>query len=287
MKYWNNDSNQSAETLVTLALDEDQTSRDITSKIAFTETDRCSVTLVSREKAVVAGLPIIELVYGKINKQLSVVIAVNDGAEIDANDCIATISGPADAILRGERTVLNFLQRLSGIATTTRSFVNKVKGLPVEIVDTRKTTPGWRYLEKYAVRCGGGVNHRNDLSDMMMFKDNHIALSQLTLDSLVSAGKTNYPEIPLACEADTLAQVKVLLTRDIDIIMLDNMSLDDMCTAVDLCNGKAILEATGGVTLDTVRSIAETGVNRISIGALTHSVRAIDLAVDVTVNDMP
>jgi len=286
MKYWNNDSECSAETLVTLALEEDRVSRDITSQTAFSAGDRCMVSLISREKAVVAGIPLIGMVYGKLDAQVTIDAYVEDGTEVYANDCIAKISGPAIAVLSGERTVLNFIQRLSGIASTAREFATVVSGLPVEIVDTRKTTPGWRILEKYAVRCGGGVNHRNDLSDMIMIKDNHIALSVLSLQELVKSAKNMYPDIPIACEADTLEQAQMLLTLDIDILMLDNMSLNVMRKVVELCKGTAILEATGGVTLDTVRLIAETGVNRISIGALTHSVRATDLAMDVIEQDV-
>jgi nicotinate-nucleotide pyrophosphorylase (carboxylating) len=281
--YWDTAAGKSAGWLIKQALAEDRVSDDVTSNAAFNDADVCSVSLISREDAMIAGIPIIAMVYQCIDASISIDIHMTDGAKVNANDCIATISGPAGAILSGERTVLNFLQRLSGIATITRKFVDAVSGLPVEIVDTRKTTPGWRHLEKYAVRCGGGVNHRTDLSDMVMIKDNHIALSGLTLQELVISAKNCYPDIPIACEADTLDQLRVLLTLDIDIIMLDNMSLEDMRSAVDLCHGTAVLEATGGVTLDTVRAIAETGVDRISVGALTHSVRSVDLAMDVIV----
>lgn len=279
--HWDTPVEKSAEILINLALDEDRVSDDVTSNAAFTDTVACSVSLVSREDAIIAGIPIIAMVYQCIDAGITIDVHSKDGADVKANDCIANISGPADSILSGERTVLNFLQRLSGIATITRKFVVAVRGLPVEIVDTRKTTPGWRNLEKYAVRCGGGVNHRTDLSDMVMIKDNHIALSGLSLQELVISAKNCYPDTPIACEADTLEQVRVLLARDIDIIMLDNMSLEDMRSAVDLCHGTAVLEATGGVTLETVRAIAETGVDRISVGALTHSVRSVDLAMDV------
>ena len=282
---WNRELEQAAERLIALALAEDCVSNDITSNTAFSTADICTVSVITREKAVLAGMRLIAQVYAHISDKVDVILQHDDCECVGESACIANVTGPARAVLAGERIVLNFIQRLCGIATITREYTVRVAGTGVDIVDTRKTTPGWRTLEKYAVRCGGGVNHRNNLSEMVMFKDNHIALSGCSLEELISVARKDNPDIAIACEADTLEQVKRLLRLDINILMLDNMRPDEMLTAVRLNTGKIELEATGGITLETVRAAAETGVRRISIGALTHSVRAIDIGMDVKKDD--
>ena len=279
---WTAELERAAERMIAPALEEDRVDNDVTSLAAFSADDHCSATIVVREKAVLAGMRLTGLIYSRLSTGISVRITYHDGTTVDAGTQVASVAGPSRAVLAGERTVLNVLQRLCGIATVTREYVQAVAGTGVAIVDTRKTTPGWRPLEKYAVRCGGGVNHRFDLSEMVMFKDNHIALSGLSIHKLIENARRLYPGIVIACEADTLNQVALLLEHHVDILMLDNMQLEDIRTAVQMNTGTTLLEATGGITLETVRAVAETGVQRVSIGALTHSVRAIDIGMDAT-----
>ena len=271
----------SAISLIELALKEDCVSNDITGIAAFKNNEQCKVDIVAREILVAAGSPLISLIYSLIDEKVSVVSFFTDGDEINENEVIATVSGPAISVLSGERTVLNFIQRLTGIATLTAKYVKEVAGTDVEIIDTRKTTPGWRLLEKYAVKCGGGVNHRFNLADMIMFKDNHIALSGKSIIELIKTAREEFPSVKIACEADTIDQVKILLDADVDIIMLDNMSVEMTKHAVELAGRGVVLESTGGITLDNVRAVAESGVSRISIGAITHSVKSIDIGMDV------
>lgn len=271
----------SAISLIELALKEDCVSNDITGIAAFKNNEQCKVDIVAREILVAAGSPLISLIYSLIDEKVSVVSFFTDGDEINENEVIATVSGPAISVLSGERTVLNFIQRLTGIATLTAKYVKEVAGTDVEIIDTRKTTPGWRLLEKYAVKCGGGVNHRFNLADMIMFKDNHIALSGKSIIELIKTARVDFPSVKIACEADTIDQVKILLDADVDIIMLDNMSVEMTKHAVELAGRGVVLESTGGITLDNVRAVAESGVSRISIGAITHSVKSIDIGMDV------
>jgi len=272
----------SALNLIKLALEEDRVNNDATGIAAFkNEQCKVSVNVVAREFLVAAGLPIIPLVYGLIDENVSVKTFFNDGDKINKNDTIAVVKGPAISVLSGERTILNFIQRLTGIATLTAKYVDEVAGTNVKIIDTRKTTPGWRSLEKYAVKCGGGVNHRFNLADMVMFKDNHIALSGKSITELIKTAREDFPLLKIACEADTIEQVKILLNADVDIIMLDNMSIEMTKQAVKLAGRGVVLESTGGITLDNVRAVAMTGVSRISIGAITHSVKSIDIGMDV------
>ena len=278
---WSLREQQAAERLVRLALTEDRAAADPTSRLAVPAAAAGRATLVCRAAGVVAGLPLLRLVYRIFDRRVRVRCLCADGARVSAGDVIATCAGPARALLACERTALNFLQRLSGIATLTARFVQAVAGTGVAIVDTRKTAPGWRLLEKYAVRCGGGVNHRLHLADMIMLKDNHLALSPLTLPELIAAARARYPRLPVACEAETLAQVAQLLPTGVDVLMLDNMSPRALRAAAALCRGRACLEATGGVTLKNVRAVARTGVARISVGALTHSAPALNLSLEI------
>lgn len=242
----------------------------------------------ARAAGVVAGLPAVAIVFGAIDPELRFEPLCSDGAGIQPGDQLATITGRVGSILTGERTALNFLQHLSGVATLTRRYVEAVAGLPVQILDTRKTLPGWRLLEKYAVRCGGGSNHRMGLYDGILIKDNHLAFwsgpNPITL--ALQACRKNLVEIgfpSIEIEVDTLEQLDEALPGQPDIVLLDNMNLDQMREAVRRRNAVApvvLLEASGGVTLETVRAIAETGVDRISVGALTHSAPALDIALD-------
>jgi len=213
--------------------------------------------------------------------RVSVRSTVRDGRSVAASTPIIFITGHARGLLSAERVALNFMQRLSGIASLTNKYVQAVKGTNAKILDTRKTTPGWRRLEKYAVRAGGGMNHRMDLSSAVLIKDNHLAAVNGDVELAVKrAREVAPPRTAVEVECDTLDQVRSALVAEAEVIMLDNMSNPMMREAVEMVNGRAVTEASGGMTLDRVRSVAETGVDWISVGALTHSVKAMDLALD-------
>jgi nicotinate-nucleotide pyrophosphorylase (carboxylating) len=216
---------------------------------------------------------------------LKVEVFLADGAEVKSGTRVAEVSGSITSILKAERVALNFLQRLSGIASDTNRYVERVKGLPVRIMDTRKTTPGLRLLEKYAVTVGGGKNHRMNLGDGILIKDNHLAILQnqgLNIgDIVVKARQSARRDLPVEVEVRTVAEALESVEAGADIIMLDNMRLEDMRKAVESIHGRALIEASGGITLDNVRAVAETGVNYISIGALTHSARALDISLQL------
>ncbi len=283
-------------TLIGLALREDfgrePTWRgDVTSFYLIPPGYRATAVFVARKPGVLAGLPAAALVCGAVHPELQVEIVLEDRALLEPGTRIATISGPIHGILSAERTALNFLQRLSGIATLTQRYVDAIAGLPCQILDTRKTTPGWRLLEKYAVRCGGGHNHRMGLYDMVLIKDNHLAWARGHRLSIANALRNarSYRvtdegnKLPIEIEVDTLEQLDEALPAGPDLILLDNMTNDQMREAVrrrDAVAPKILLEASGGVNLTTVRAIAETGVDRISVGALTHSAPALDIALD-------
>lgn len=267
-----------------------QTIRDATSAIIPRDLQGRAV-FVARTAGVLCGLPAVAVVADEFGTEHSPQLTIEplraDGDRIAAGDPLAIVAGNMAAILVVERTALNFLQRLSGVASLTRRYVDAIAGLPCQVLDTRKTTPGWRLLEKYAVRCGGGHNHRLGLFDGILIKDNHLAalgggLTAVTraIDLARQAMKTR---IPLEIEVDTLDQLQAALAGRPDIVLLDNMSLEQLREAVrrrDVVAPGVLLEASGGVTLDTVRAIAETGVDRISVGALTHSAPALDIALD-------
>ena len=276
----------SAEALIRLALAEDfGATGDRTSLATIPETTRAKAAFVARGVGVVAGLPVAALVCSAVNPELAFVPIVPDGTPTERGTALATLEGPLHAILGAERTALNFLQRLSGVASLTRKYVDATSGFRARVLDTRKTTPGWRLLEKYAVRAGGGTNHRIGLYDGILIKDNHIAGLAGDVRKAVEAART-YPGnagLSVEVEVDTLAQLEHALAVRADIVLLDNMSLADLRTAVarrDAVNPATLLEASGGVTLTTVRDIASTGVDRISVGALTHSAPALDIGLD-------
>ena len=261
---------------------------DLTTTLLIPPSRQGQAVFRARAAGVLAGLPAVALVVGAIDPQLRFEPLCPDGAGVRPGDRLATITGRAGSILIGERTALNFLQHLSGVATVTRRYVEAVAALPAQILDTRKTLPGWRLLEKYAVRCGGGHNHRMGLHDGILIKDNHLAFwsnpNPITL--ALQACQKNLAEIgfpSIEIEVDTLEQLDEALPGRPDIVLLDNMSLEQLGEAVRHRNAVApavLLEASGGVTLDSVRAIAETGVDRISVGALTHSAPALDIALD-------
>lgn len=268
-------------TIVRDALAEDAATNDITSIATIVSDRRARGAIVAREAGVIAGIPLLREAFRQRDPIVSVRSTVRDGRHVRASTPVIFITGHARGLLSGERVALNFLQHLSGIASLTARYVDAVKGTGAKILDTRKTTPGWRRLEKYAVRAGGGLNHRMDLSSAVLIKDNHLAALNGDVELAVRRAREAAPEdTPIEVECDSLDQVRSALVAEADVIMLDNMSIGTMTQAVELVNGRAVTEASGGVTLETVRSIAETGVDWISVGALTHSAKALDLALD-------
>ena len=271
--------------LVLTALAEDIGGGDITTEATIPADARATGVILAKEPCVVAGLPLVEAIFAKLDSRVVVKRLVEDGDLVEIRQRVAELTGPARAILTGERVALNFLQRLSGIATLTREFVEAVTGTKTKILDTRKTTPTLRALEKYAVTVGGGQNHRLGLFDAVMIKDNHrVILARLgpqALGDAVVAARKLHPEAPIIIEADTLEQVEEALTAGADHILLDNMTLDELREAVALVAGRAKTEASGGVRLANAADIAATGVDYISVGALTHSARAVDFSLEI------
>ena len=272
---------EAVEALIDLALREDLGPHDITTKSLIKEKDRGSATVLAKEDFLLAGLSVFSRVFFRLDEKISVTSFFKDGEEVKAGNIIAEVEGPLWVLLSGERTALNFLQRLSGIATFTRMVVKKVKGYPIKILDTRKTTPGWRVLEKEAVRVGGGFNHRFGLFDGVLIKDNHIqAVGNIT--QAITLARSKAPvTLKIEVEVNTLEQVDEALKAKADIIMLDNMSLEDMKRAVKKIKGRALVEASGGITLENVASVAKTGIDVISIGALTSAFRAVDISMEL------
>ncbi|MGO9244658.1 MAG: carboxylating nicotinate-nucleotide diphosphorylase [Verrucomicrobiia bacterium] len=272
--------------IVRAALAEDVGAGDITTETAIPADQRAEACIVAREPCVVAGLPLVEAVFAQINRAVIVKLLVAEGDFVERGTRVCVLNGPARGILTGERTALNFLQRLSGIATLTRQFVDEIAGTKAKILDTRKTTPTLRVLEKYAVAVGGGTNHRMGLYDAVMIKDNHRAilarLGPKALGDAVAAARKDHPTAPVIVEADTLEQVEEALAAGAGHILLDNMTSDELREAVTLVAVRAKTEASGGVTLNTVRAIAQTGVDYISVGALTHSARAVDFSLEMS-----
>ena len=263
------------------ALREDIGSGDITTNLLFPYDAECKAIILAKEEGLVAGLPIAEMVFRKLDKDIVFSEEKKDGDKVEPNQVLAEISGSQKAVLTGERVALNFLQRLSGIATLTSRFVKAVHGLPVKILDTRKTAPGLRILDKYAVRVGGGFNHRFGLYEEVMIKDNHIKLAGgiTRAVNILREGAVTRKRIEV--EASTISEVEEALNVGADVIMLDNMSPKMIKEAVGLIKGKALIEVSGGVTLENVREIAETGVDFISVGLLTHSPEALDIGLYV------
>lgn len=278
-----------ASQLINMALQEDLSDiGDLTSLTIIPEEEQAEVQIVARSAGVVAGLPVAKEVFVQLDKNVHWKNLLEDGSPVIEGSVVATVVGPLRSLLTGERTALNFLTLLSGVASLTNQFVQNVEGINVAILDTRKTFPGYRYLQKYAVRAGGGTNHRMGLFDGILIKDNHLAGWQSSTESPISEAilqarsQTPVP-VPIEVEVDTLDQLRDALTAKPDIVLLDNMTCSEMSQAVEIRNSicaDTLLEASGGITLDRIREIAETGVERISIGALTHSAPALDLAFD-------
>ena len=270
--------------LVRAALAEDVGGGDVTTLSTVPAAATSRAVMVAREEMVVSGGQFAETAFRELDPGVRVTRLVEDGTRVSKGTRLIEIEGPSRALLTAERVTLNFMQRLSGVASLTAQFVAAVDGTDAKILDTRKTTPGWRELEKYAVRCGGAQNHRVGLWDMVLIKDNHLAALRDAQPNAIAAAvqraRALYPTLKIEVEADTLEQVGQAADAGADIILLDNMSLEQLRQSVALVRGRAKTEASGGVNLQTVRGIAETGVDYVSVGAMTHSARAMDIGLD-------
>ncbi|MEX0786365.1 MAG: carboxylating nicotinate-nucleotide diphosphorylase [Dehalococcoidia bacterium] len=273
--------------IVEAALEEDGARCDVTTKALVPPDQRGTGAIIAKAGGVVAGLSVASEVYAALDAGVSFAPSVADGDSVSPGDVLARIDGPLASLLSGERVALNFLQRLSGIATATRKLVEAVAGLDVAILDTRKTTPGLRELERHTVRLGGGHNHRFNLSDAVLIKDNHLAAFRergLSVAQAVHQARRDAPEgMTIEVEVTTLDEARQAIEAAPDIILFDNMSVEQLREAVALVGGRALTEASGGVSLERVRAIAETGVDRISAGAITHSAPALDMSLEVAV----
>lgn len=281
-------TNQIITDAVTRALNEDAPWGDVTSQYLIPADSVAVATLNAREAGIMAGAEVFAAAFRLVDSSVQVELKITDGQPFAAGDLLAIVTGPARAVLTGERVALNFVQRMAGIATTTAKYVSAVAGTGARIVDTRKTTPGLRAFEKHSVRAGGGHNHRYSLSDAVMAKDNHLAIltrggKDLTAELLrvrSELGHTTHIEV----EVDRLDQLDAVLAAKVDTIMLDNFSLENLELGVAKIAGRAVVEASGGVNLDTVRAIAQTGVDVISVGALTHQIHSLDLGLDIKID---
>jgi nicotinate-nucleotide pyrophosphorylase (carboxylating) len=273
-------------TIVRMALEEDLADRgDITSIATVAEDRMTTAQILAREACTVCGLPLVKEVFRQVDERIVLEELIKDGKEAETGEVIARISGPARAILTAERTALNFMQRMTGVATQTRRFTALVKPYGTMILDTRKTTPAMRELEKYAVACGGGSNHRMGLYDRVMIKDNHRALwaeqRRGDLGAAVEHARSLYPDVMIELEVESVEELKQALPMKPEWVLLDNMTPEMMKQCVELCRGISRTEASGGITLDNVVAAAAAGVDAISLGCLTHSVRSIDLSLEI------
>ncbi len=266
--------------LVQTALAEDIGGGDVTTLALVPEDSFVTAVMVARESLVMAGVDLALAAFQQVDERVEFGIEVLDGQNGVLGQALLRVQGPTRALLTAERTALNFLQRLSGVATLTAQFVGQVAGTRAQILDTRKTTPGWRALEKYAVACGSGTNHRMGLYDRVLIKDNHLVALDGEIAAAVARAREASPELKIEVEADTVEQARAAADAGADIVLLDNMNCDELREAIEQIDGRAKTEASGGVTLETVRGIAETGVDFISVGALTHSAPAVDIAFD-------
>lgn len=265
--------------IILSALKEDMPMGDITTDNTIDSSANAGAVLLARQDAVIAGLDVFERVFELLDGNIKFNRKITDGSMVSKGEVFLEFEGNAQALLKGERTALNFLQHMSGIATKTAEFCEKVKNLPVKVTDTRKTVPGLRYLAKYAVRAGGGHNHRLCLSDGVLIKDNHIKAAGGIIEAIGCVRNRVPHTVKIEVETESLEQVMEALDGGADIIMLDNMSLQMMTDAVKLINGRALTEASGDVHLDTIYNIAQTGVDIISVGELTHTVKAVNISM--------
>ncbi len=269
------------EPLVIAALAEDLGRRgDVTSQATIPVDQQAQLQIRARQAGVICGMDLARLAFALIDSQIEFTAQVTDGARVAADTVLATVHGNARHLLTAERTALNFLTHLSGIATATQQIVDSVEAYPAQITCTRKTIPGLRIVQKYAVRCGGGRNHRLGLDDAILIKDNHIAIAGDITTAIKQAQKFAGHLIPIEVEVDTLAQLKLALEADVSLVLLDNMPPDILQQAVALCTGRAKTEASGGITPESVQAIAATGVDFIAMGYLTHSTTALDIGLD-------
>ena len=275
------------EDIIDRALAEDLSKGDVTTEALISTDWRGTGFIVVKKEGILAGINVAKQVFHRVDPELKVEVLLEDGVRVKPGSKVANVSGSIASILQAERVALNFLQRLSGIASETNRYVEAVKGLPVRIMDTRKTTPGLRSLEKHAVKAGGGENHRMSLGDGILIKDNHLAALRsrgLNIKQIVARARQNSPQrLPVEVEVETVSEALEAAEAGADVVMLDNMNLEEMRKAVKSIHGRALIEASGGITLDNVRAVAETGVDFISIGALTHSARALDISLELEV----
>jgi nicotinate-nucleotide pyrophosphorylase (carboxylating) len=273
------------EDIIDRALAEDLSKGDVTTEALIPADRQGTGFIVAKKEGILAGINVAKQVFHRVDPELTVEVLLEDGAGVKPGSKVANVSGSIASILQAERVALNFLQRLSGIASETNRYVEAVKGLPVRIMDTRKTTPGLRSLEKHAVKAGGGENHRMSLGDGILIKDNHLAALRsrgLNIKQIVARARQNSPQrLPVEVEVETVSEALEAAEAGADVVMLDNMNLEEMRKAVKSIHGRALIEASGGITLDNVRAVAETGVDFISIGALTHSARALDISLEL------
>jgi nicotinate-nucleotide pyrophosphorylase (carboxylating) len=272
--------------IIDRALEEDIGTGDVTTQSIVAPGLVLRGEFVGKERGVVAGLKVAQLVFQRVDERVAMSCLTRDGDVIEPGQTLARIEGPGSAILSGERVALNFLQRMSGIATMARRYVEAVRGTKAVILDTRKTAPGLRVLDKVAVRLGGAQNHRLGLYDMVLIKDNHIAAAGGISQAIERVRRTASKELAIEVEVTSLSQLEEALAGEPDRIMLDNMTLGEMRRAVDLAAGRVELEASGNVTLENLAEMAATGVDFVSVGALTHSVRALDISLEITVSDL-
>jgi len=256
-------------------------SGDVTSKAVIGSGVSIKAEMIAKSPGVIAGLFVAEKIFKYLNPKTSFAGLVNDGDFVGAGTRIAEVSGDALAILAGERTALNFLQHLSGIATEASKYVKEINNPNVELLDTRKTTPGLRYLEKYAARTGGAANHRTGLFDQILIKDNHVKIARGDIDKAVKRARESYPDLKVEVEAETLREVEAALEAGADIILLDNMDLALLKESVKMIGNKAIKEASGGINLSNIAQVAKTGVDRISVGAITQAAQPLDISLEV------
>lgn len=279
-------NSEQVDKIISYALEEDIESGDITAKSIFPDYVKAEGIFLIKDDGVIAGLEIAKKVFKKVNAEIIFNRKLKDGDKVINGDIAATVKGSASSILTAERTALNFMQRMSGIATAVNLYQEKINHTKAKIIDTRKTVPGLRLLNKLAVRTGGAANHRMGLYDMFLIKDNHIAVAgsiSKAIEACKEFNKKNNSSFKIEIETDNLEQVNEALSAGVDRIMLDNYSIGEMKKAVELIEGKAEVEASGGITFETIQEVAETGVDFISIGAVTHSVKALDISLDIII----